>query len=115
MSDRSESLGRREFVQGSVSAVALAALPAAVLATDASADKAAVLAQIPKMHAANIKRKGIVGISRFLRPRSHFEGGGIHTVAQASWLRAIVEEMAQMSSTAATFDFDSLHAVTLVL
>ena len=36
MSDRSESLGRREFVQGSVSAVALAALPAAVLATDAS-------------------------------------------------------------------------------
>ena len=56
MSDRSESLGRREFVQGSVSAVALAALPAAVLATDASADKAAVLAQIPKMHAANIKR-----------------------------------------------------------
>ena len=56
MSDRSESLGRREFVQGSVSAVALAALPAAVLAADASADKAAVLAQIPKMHAANIKR-----------------------------------------------------------
>jgi len=56
MSDRSESLGRREFVRGSVSAVALAALPAAVLAADASADKAAVLAQIPKMHAANIKR-----------------------------------------------------------
>ena len=56
MSDRSESLGRREFVQGSVSAVALAGLPAAALAADAPADKAAVLAQIPKMHAANIKR-----------------------------------------------------------
>ena len=56
MSDRSESLSRREFVQGSVSAVALAGLPAAALAADASADKAAVLAQIPKMHADNIKR-----------------------------------------------------------
>jgi len=57
MSDRSESLSRREFVQGSASAVALAALPAAALAADAhEADKQAVLAQIPKMHAANIKR-----------------------------------------------------------
>jgi len=56
MSDRSESLSRREFVQGSVSAVALAGLPAAALAADAQGDKAAVLAQIPKMHAANIKR-----------------------------------------------------------
>src|SRR5579864_8033548 len=56
MSDRSESLGRREFVQGSVSAVALAGLPAAALAAAGESDKAAVLAQIPKMHAANIKR-----------------------------------------------------------
>jgi acetylornithine deacetylase/succinyl-diaminopimelate desuccinylase-like protein len=47
-------LGRREFVQGAVAGVALAAAPGAVLA--ASGDKAAVLAQIPKMHAENIKR-----------------------------------------------------------
>jgi acetylornithine deacetylase/succinyl-diaminopimelate desuccinylase-like protein len=48
-------LGRREFVQGAVAGVALAAAaPGAVLA--ASGDKAAVLAQIPKMHADNIKR-----------------------------------------------------------
>ena len=49
------SLGRREFVQGAVAGVALAAAaPGAALA--ASGDKAAVLAQIPKMHAENIKR-----------------------------------------------------------
>ena len=48
-------LGRREFVQGAVAGVALAAAaPGAVLA--ASGDKAAVLAQIPKMHGENIKR-----------------------------------------------------------
>src|SRR4051812_35994596 len=46
-------LGRREFMQG----VALtAAVPGMVLAASGSADKAAVLAQIPKMHAENIKR-----------------------------------------------------------
>ena len=49
------SLGRREFVQGAVAGVALAAAaPGAALVT--SGDKAAVLAQIPKMHAENIKR-----------------------------------------------------------
>ena len=48
---------RRDFMRGSVSVAALAALPAAALAAAGqSADKAAVLAQIPKMHAANIKR-----------------------------------------------------------
>ena len=49
---------RREFVCGSVSAAALAALPAAALdaAQNQQADKAAVLAQIPKMHAQNIRR-----------------------------------------------------------
>src|SRR5690242_215989 len=48
-------LGRREFVQGAVAGVALAAAaPGAALA--ASGDKAAVLSQIPKMHAENIKR-----------------------------------------------------------
>jgi acetylornithine deacetylase/succinyl-diaminopimelate desuccinylase-like protein len=48
-------LGRREFVQGAVAGVALAAVaPGAVLA--GAGDEAAVLAQIPKMHADNIKR-----------------------------------------------------------
>jgi len=47
-------LGRREFVQGAVCGAALAAVSPAAWA--ASADKAAVLAQIPLMHAANVKR-----------------------------------------------------------
>jgi acetylornithine deacetylase/succinyl-diaminopimelate desuccinylase-like protein len=48
---------RRDFMRGSVSVAALAALPAAALAAAGqSADKAAVLAQIPKMHAENVKR-----------------------------------------------------------
>lgn len=48
---------RRDFVQGAVSGAALAALPIGAFAAAASdADKAAVLAQVPKMHAANIKR-----------------------------------------------------------
>src|SRR5882724_8778570 len=56
------TLGRREFVQGAVSTTALAgaalaAVPGLVLAAShAAADKAAVLAQIPKMHAQNVKR-----------------------------------------------------------
>ena len=55
MADAGEPrLGRREFVQGAVSGVALAAVPTIVLA--ASADKASVLTQIPKMHAQNLKR-----------------------------------------------------------
>src|SRR5882724_5594893 len=50
-------LGRREFVQGALSGAALAAAPGLVLAAaHAAADKAAVLAQIPKMHAQNVKR-----------------------------------------------------------
>ena len=48
------SLSRRDFLNTSVSAAALAALPGAAFA--AACGKAAVLAQIPKMHAANIKR-----------------------------------------------------------
>src|SRR5205814_1034649 len=59
MADASEpSLSRREFVQGTVSSVALAGTPAALLAaaTGEHADKAAVLAQIPSRHAANVKR-----------------------------------------------------------
>jgi acetylornithine deacetylase/succinyl-diaminopimelate desuccinylase-like protein len=58
MADSSEvSFNRREFVQGAASAVTLAATPALVRAsTGKSSDKAAVLAQIPSMHAANVKR-----------------------------------------------------------
>ena len=48
---------RRDFVRASMSAAALAALPASLLpAAEAEADKAAVLAQIPKMHAENVHR-----------------------------------------------------------
>jgi acetylornithine deacetylase/succinyl-diaminopimelate desuccinylase-like protein len=55
--DHDRELSRREFVQGSVSGLALAAAPAAVLAaTSKEEEKAAVLAQIPKMHAENLKR-----------------------------------------------------------
>jgi acetylornithine deacetylase/succinyl-diaminopimelate desuccinylase-like protein len=51
------NLGRREFVQGVMSGVALAAASGVVLAAShGSADKAAVLAKIPGMHAANLER-----------------------------------------------------------
>ncbi|MGC1521684.1 MAG: M20/M25/M40 family metallo-hydrolase [Steroidobacteraceae bacterium] len=51
-------LNRREFLHGTASGVLLAAAPAAAIAASSkdNADKAAVLAQIPKMHAENIKR-----------------------------------------------------------
>src|SRR5882724_2360975 len=56
--DRDLEFSRRYFVQGAVSGAALAAVPMGVFAASPAkdADKAAVLAQIPKMHAANIKR-----------------------------------------------------------
>jgi acetylornithine deacetylase/succinyl-diaminopimelate desuccinylase-like protein len=59
MTGASESgLKRRDFMQGAVSGAALLAIPAALrtAAAAASPDKAAVLAQIPKMHAENIRR-----------------------------------------------------------
>jgi acetylornithine deacetylase/succinyl-diaminopimelate desuccinylase-like protein len=58
MSDAISIFSRRDFVQGSVSALGLSALPPAVhAATQAGqTDKAAVLAQVPKMHEANIRR-----------------------------------------------------------
>ncbi len=59
MSDTAESgFNRREFVQVATSGLALAALPAWARAdaSGASVDKAAVLAQIPTMHTANVKR-----------------------------------------------------------
>jgi acetylornithine deacetylase/succinyl-diaminopimelate desuccinylase-like protein len=43
-------------MQGAASGAALAAVPGLVLAAAHGADKAAVLAQIPKMHAQNVKR-----------------------------------------------------------
>src|SRR5580658_1760207 len=45
-------------MRGSVSTLALTAMPGAVLAAtpDTQADKSAVLAQIPRMHSENIKR-----------------------------------------------------------
>ncbi len=51
-------LSRRDFVQGAVSGAVLAAAPAAVMAAsgEKNADKAAVLAQVPKMHAENVQR-----------------------------------------------------------
>jgi acetylornithine deacetylase/succinyl-diaminopimelate desuccinylase-like protein len=56
--EKNATFNRRDFVQGAVSGAALAAAPAAIFAagSERDADKAAVLAQIPKMHAANIKR-----------------------------------------------------------
>ncbi len=50
-------LSRRDFVQGAVAGVALAAAPGTGFAAYADdADKQAVLQQIPKMHAENVKR-----------------------------------------------------------
>jgi acetylornithine deacetylase/succinyl-diaminopimelate desuccinylase-like protein len=59
MTDSSNNgLSRRDFVHGAVSGAVLAAAPVAAFgaASGESADKAAVLAQIPKMHAQNVKR-----------------------------------------------------------
>ena len=58
MSEGSINFCRREFVQGAVSGMALAVAPALASAASVAedTDKAAVLAQIPAMHAANVKR-----------------------------------------------------------
>jgi len=50
------ALDRREFVRGTLSASLLAATPMTVLAAADNPDKAAVLAQVPKLHAENLKR-----------------------------------------------------------
>lgn len=56
--EKHPELSRREFVQGAASGLALAAAPTAVSAAASAkqADKAAVLAQIPAMHAENVRR-----------------------------------------------------------
>ena len=59
MSDNNDNAWtRRDFVQSAVSGAVLVATPSFLRAAGAGgdADKAAVLAQIPKQHAANIKR-----------------------------------------------------------
>ncbi len=59
MSDTTpRGLSRRDFVQCSAAGVAVTAAAGSVWATASGtpADKAAVLAEIPKMHAANVKR-----------------------------------------------------------
>ena len=58
MSNKSDpEVSRREFLHAAGSGLALVSTPAlALAATAAEADKAAVLAQVPKMHAANLKR-----------------------------------------------------------
>src|ERR1700685_2689711 len=56
MTDSSESLSRRDLLQGALSGAVLFTVPAAALAAGDDADKAAVRAQIPKMHAENVKR-----------------------------------------------------------
>jgi acetylornithine deacetylase/succinyl-diaminopimelate desuccinylase-like protein len=56
MSDAIEGLSRRDFVQGAVSGAVLVAAPALAAAAAKNSDKAAVLAQVPKMHAENLKR-----------------------------------------------------------
>jgi acetylornithine deacetylase/succinyl-diaminopimelate desuccinylase-like protein len=55
--DQDRDLSRRQFVQGTVSGLALGLAPAAVLAAggERDAEKAAVLAQVPKMHKAVAK------------------------------------------------------------
>jgi acetylornithine deacetylase/succinyl-diaminopimelate desuccinylase-like protein len=50
-----DPISRREFVHGAAAGIALATAPAALLAAT-SADKAAVLAQVPPMHADNLHR-----------------------------------------------------------
>jgi acetylornithine deacetylase/succinyl-diaminopimelate desuccinylase-like protein len=56
MGESFESVSRRDFVQGAVSGAVLAAAPGLAAAAAKSADKAAVLAQVPKMHDANFQR-----------------------------------------------------------
>jgi len=57
MGDMDDGVSRRDFVQGALSGAVLMAAPAVALAASGdNPDKAAVLAQIPKMHAENVKR-----------------------------------------------------------
>ena len=56
MTDTNDALTRRDFVQGAVSGAMLAAAPGLAAAAAKNSDKAAVLAQVPKMHDQNLQR-----------------------------------------------------------
>ena len=56
MSDTNEGFSRRNFVQGAVSGAVLAAAPGLAAAAAKNSDKAAVLAQVPKLHDQNLQR-----------------------------------------------------------
>jgi acetylornithine deacetylase/succinyl-diaminopimelate desuccinylase-like protein len=56
MPDTFDGLSRRDFVQGAVSGAVLVAAPTLVAAAAKNSDKAAVLAQVPKMHDQNLQR-----------------------------------------------------------
>jgi acetylornithine deacetylase/succinyl-diaminopimelate desuccinylase-like protein len=56
MSEANEGFSRRDFVQGAVSGAVLAAAPGLAAAAAKNSDKAAVLAQVPKMHDQNLQR-----------------------------------------------------------
>lgn len=77
---------RREFVQGASVGAALAAAPAMVLAAadGHDSDKAAVLAQIPKMHAQNIKRlQDWIALPSIAAENRNFPQGPEHMAALA--------------------------------
>jgi acetylornithine deacetylase/succinyl-diaminopimelate desuccinylase-like protein len=83
MADAGEPrLGRREFVQGAVAGAALAAAPGLVLG--AGADKAAVLAQVPAMHAQNVKRlQDWIGLPAIAAENRNFPQGAEHMMKLA--------------------------------
>jgi acetylornithine deacetylase/succinyl-diaminopimelate desuccinylase-like protein len=56
MTHANDPSGRREFVQGALAATVMTTAAARVWSRGAESDKAAVLAQIPKMHDDNVKR-----------------------------------------------------------
>jgi acetylornithine deacetylase/succinyl-diaminopimelate desuccinylase-like protein len=56
MAQANDPPGRREFVQGALAATVMTTAAAQVWARGSESDKAAVLAQIPKMHEANVRR-----------------------------------------------------------
>ena len=71
-------LSRRDFVQATISAAAIAAVPAVAHAAMSGkiADKAAVLAEIPKMHAANLKRlQGWIALPSIAAENRNFPQG----------------------------------------
>ena len=66
--DQDRDLSRREFVQGTVSGLALAAAPASLYAAGGAkdADKAAVMAQVAPMHAENLRHSPKNFVSNWL-------------------------------------------------